>query len=195
MLQDLLISEVRVKILSTMLPDPSKPYHVRALVRAVDTEINAVRRELKRLTGIGLLRKRPSGNRLYYSVNTDSIYYPELLSLISKEEGLGKEILTKRKEIGNIKFAMLSRAFARGRPHSMLDVDLFIVGEVNADVLKNLIDTFQKSANREVNYTIMGNDEFMFRKRRNDQFVSRILIQSRIMLIGDEEEFCSLIFS
>ena len=38
----------------------------------------------------------------------------------------------------------------------------------------------------------MGEDEFNYAKRKNDQFVIRILVQSRIMLIGDEEEFCSL---
>jgi len=192
MLKDIFVSEVRVKVLKVMLPNPSQPYHVRALVRAVGTEINAVRRELKRLTGMGLLKRRPSGNRVYYTVNTANPYFAELLSMVAKEEGLGASITKSSKELGDIKFAILSRAYARGRESSMMDIDLFIVGVVNFEVLEAIISETEKPSGREIHYTVMGEDEFTFRKRKNDQFVSRILTQSRTMLIGDEEEFCSI---
>lgn len=194
MLEELVISQVRVDILKFMLPKPEESYHIRALVRAVDTEINAVRRELKRLHKIGLLRKRPSGNRIYYSVDTASPYYPELLSLIAKEDGIGKDIIDSAKRLGNIKYAILSRAFSRGLKRSVLDVDLFIVGEVNLDQLGQLVQKYERKLNREINYSVMPEEDFEFRKRKNDQFVMKVLGQSRTMLIGDEEKF-SLITS
>lgn len=181
-----------MNILKTMLGNPAKPYHVRALVRAVDTEINAVRRELQRLTNLGLLRFRQSGNRIYYSVNTSSSYFPELISLISKEEGLGAEIIKHVKQLGDIRYAMLSRAFLRGRESSVLDVDLFVVGNANAEQLKTLVKNEESRLGREINYTVMSEDDFNFRKRRNDQFISKVLAQSRTMLLGDEEEFCAI---
>ncbi|MFZ5424726.1 MAG: hypothetical protein ACOZAO_02895 [Patescibacteria group bacterium] len=192
MLKDLFVSEVRVKVLKVMLANPSQSYHVRGLVRAVGTEINAVRRELSRLHKLGLLRKRPSGNRLYYSVNTSSIYFPELLSLIAKEEGLGAAIIKALKELGDLKFAVLSRSFSMGHQSNMLDVDLFVVGNPNMDVLEKLVKEDEADTKREINYSVMGEEEFMFRKRKNDQFVNKILMQSRTMLVGDEEEFTSL---
>ena len=192
MLKELFVSEVRVNILKTMLGNPSKPIHVRALVRAVDTEINAVRRELQRLTSIGLLRNRQSGNRIYYSVNTGSIYFPELLSLTAKEQGLGADIIKHIRQLGDIRFAVLSRAFLRGRASSVLDVDLFIVGSVNMEVLQKLVKDEESRSGKEINYTVMPEDEFTFRKRRNDTFISKVLSQSRTMLIGDEEEFCGI---
>lgn len=175
-----------------MLPQPERSYHVRALVRAVDTEINAVRRELKRLSKVGLLRKRPSGNRLYYSVDTACPLYPELLSLIAKEEGLGADIIKDTKKLGDVKFAILSRAFSRGVERSVLDVDLFLVGNVNLDALQDIVDRYQSRLQKEINYSVMSEDDFEFRKRKNDQFVMKILAQSRTMLIGDEEEFTEL---
>jgi DNA-binding transcriptional ArsR family regulator len=192
MLNEIFVSEVRVKILKLMLPAPEKPFHVRALVRAVGTEINAIRRELNRLTKLGLLKRRPSGNRVYFTVNTSSVYYPELLSLISKESGLGQKIIQQAKALGDVRFAMLSRAFSRGRNSTILDIDLFIVGSLNLEVLEKIISEEEKSTGKEVHYSVMGEDEFLFRKRKNDQFVMRILTQSRTMLLGDEEEFCSL---
>ena len=192
MLKELFVSEVRVNILKIMLGNPSKPFHVRALVRAVDTEINAVRRELLRLTTVGLLRNRQSGNRIYYSVNTNSIYFPELLSLIAKEQGLGADIIKHIRQLGDIRFAVLSRAFMRGRASSVLDVDLFIVGSVNMEILQKLVKDEESRSGKEINYTVMPEDEFTFRKRRNDTFISKVLSQSRTMLIGDEEEFCGI---
>ncbi len=192
MLKDLFISEVRVNILKTMLPFPDKSFHVRAIVREVKTEINAVRRELARLNSIGLLRKRPSGNRIYYSVDTSSPYYPELLSLIAKEFGLGAEIIKSTKKLGNARFAVLSRGFSRGRKTSVFDVDLFLVGNVELNVLDDIVKRYQDKIGKEINYSVMSQEDFDFRKRKNDQFVMKILSQSRTMLIGDEEEFSAI---
>ena len=64
MLKNLFVSEVRLKILELLLLNPSEEnLHVRAIVRKVDAEINAVRRELNNLTKIGLLDKRQSSNK------------------------------------------------------------------------------------------------------------------------------------
>lgn len=192
MLKDIFISEVRVNILKLMLPNPKKALHVRAIVRAVGTEINAVRRELENLENLGLFNKRKSSNRLYYSVDTTNILYLELLSLIAKEEGLGADILKNRKSLGDIRFAVLSRKFSRGIPSTTLDVDLFIVGAVNFRLLESIIKECEQKVGRDVHYSVMGEDEFMFRKRKNDQFVSKILSFGRTMLIGDEIEFSSI---
>src|SRR3989344_4570243 len=161
MLKELFVSEVRVKILKLMLPRPNNQFHVRGLVRAVKTEINAVRRELLRLTNLGLLRKRQSGNRLYYTVSTTSTYYPELLSLVAKEEGIGAELIKHIKELGDVKFAVLSRAFLLGRVSTVLDVDLFIVGSARVDVLDKLVKDEQQRSHRELNYTVMPEEEFI----------------------------------
>lgn len=193
MLKDLFVSEVRVRILKTMLSSPEKPYHVRGLVRAVKTEINAVRRELDRLSSATVLRKRQSGNRIYYNINTSSVYFPELLSLVSKEEGLGADIIKNIKKLGGVQFAVLSRAFLRGRQSTALDVDLFIVGNtVNLPVLQEIIKRHEQILGKEINYTVMGEEEFIFRKRKNDSFIAKLLSQSRTMLIGDEEEFSTV---
>jgi hypothetical protein len=176
-----------------MLSNPEQSYHVRGLVRAVKTEINAVRRELDRLTNATLLRKRQSGNRIYYSVNTTSMFFPELLSLVAKEEGLGADIIKNAKKLNITQFAVLSRAYLRGRHSTALDVDLFIVGNaVNMPVLQEVIKRHETVSGKEINYTVMPEEEFIYRKRKNDSFISKLLAQSRTMLIGDEEEFCTV---
>ncbi|MEZ6255861.1 MAG: ArsR family transcriptional regulator [Patescibacteria group bacterium] len=192
MLKDIFVSTVRVKLLKILLPQSDSEFHVRALVRSVGTEINAVRRELTRLQKIGLLKRRPSGNKVYYKVNTHSVYYPELLSLVSKEMGLGKAIIENAKSLGDIKYAVLSKAYSRGRQSSMLDIDLLIIGDVNLTVLEKIIKDEESKTGREVHYTVLSEEEFLYRKRKNDNFITSVLSQSRTMLLGDEEAFCKL---
>jgi len=194
MLEKFLVSQVRVKILRTMLTHPSEQFHIRGLVREVGTEINAVRRELSNLESAGLLFSRKSGNRVYYTLNIHFTYYSEFLALVAKSFGLGSNIILGLKNLGDIKFAVLSKAFAgKRRKSSPLDVDLFVVGKVNINALEDLVKKEQELRGHEINYAVMGEDEFNYAKRKNDQFVIRALLQSRIMLIGDEEEFCSLL--
>jgi|SRR3989344_5403463 len=192
MLKDLFVSDVRLKILELLLTRPEKQFHVRAIVRAVDAEINAVRRELFKLHNMGLLRKRQSGNRIYYKVDPANIYYSELLALVAKEQGIGGLLIRNAKDLGEIKFAVLSKTFLKGRKSSVLDVDLLIVGSVDLEVLKRLVSLAEKEHEREINYTVMSEEDFTFRKRKSDHFVTKILSQGRTMLIGDEEEFCAL---
>lgn len=193
MLEKILISQVRLKILRTMLTRPSEQFHIRGLVREVGTEINAVRRELTNLESVGVLFSRKSGNRIYYTVNIHSAFYPELLALVAKEYGLGASIIMGVKNLGDVRYAMLSKAFAgKRRKSSSLDVDLFVIGKVRIDALEDMVKKEQELRGHEVNYAVMGEEEFNYAKRKNDQFVIRALLQSRIMLIGDEEEFCSL---
>jgi DNA-binding transcriptional ArsR family regulator len=193
MLQELFISKVRVDILKLLLLNPSKSFHVRGIVRRVGVEINAVRRELARLEGIKLVMKRQSGNRLYYTANSTHEFYSELVSLLAKEEGIGKAILSQIKHLGSLKFVCISKDFLRGRASTPLDVDVFIVGEVNETVLSELIKEQEAKYSREINYSVMKYDEFMQRKRQQDNFVTRVLVQSRTMLIGDESEFSALV--
>ncbi len=193
MLKDLFVSEVRLKILKLTLTRPDEQFHVRAIVRAVKAEINAVRRELAKLEGMGLLRKRQSGNRIYYKADTTHIYYSELLAMVSKEDGVGGLILKNAKDLGTIKFAMIATAFLKGRKSSVLDVDLFLVGDFELDVLKRVVAMGEREMGVEINYSVMSEEDFTFRKRKNDHFISKVLTQSRTMLIGDEEEFCSVV--
>ncbi len=188
MLKDLMVSKVRVKLLQTFLYQPDEIFYVRQLVRKVDEEINAVRRELARMEKARMVKKEPRGNRLYYYFNCDHSLYEDLLSMVHKTIGLGKEIIKHRVKLGRIKLAMFSGRFARRLPTEEGSVDLLVVGEVNIQVLAKLIRAEEKKLNREINYTSMTKKEFDFRKKRRDPFLQGILLGSRIMIIGGQED-------
>lgn len=192
MLIDILISKVRVKVIELFLGIPGKSYHVREIVRRVEEEINAVRRELARLEKTGMLASEWRANRRYYSVKGDYIFYTELLSIVNKSVGLGGAIITNRAKLGKIKYAMLSSSFVKGKPYTQNEVDLFVVGTIVLPELGAIIREEEARREREINFTPMTEEEFAFRKNRRDPFIMSILSKPRVMLIGDEEEMVKL---
>ncbi len=188
MLKDLIVSRVRVKLLALFLSNPQKMYHVRDIVRQVNEEINAVRRELAHMEKSGMVSKEPRANRLYYIFRKTYPLYFELLELMIKTTGLGGEILKNKAKLGKLKFVMLSGKFARNLAHDPNNVDLLIVGTVVLPELAQLVRTEEARRTREINYTVMTEEEFSFRKRRRDPFILNVIEGSRIMVIGDEED-------
>lgn len=193
MLEDIIISRVRVKILSLFLTHPGKIFHVRDIVRKVSEEINAVRRELAHMESAGMVSKEARANRLFYMFRKDYPLYYELLGLIGKTTGLGLDFIKNRAKLGKVKFVMISGRYLRGLPNtSSTDVDLLVVGTVVLPELAQLVRAEEVRRGREINYTVMTEEEFLFRKRRNDPFAKDILSQSRAMVIGDEEELVTV---
>ena len=188
MLKDIVISKVRVKLLTVFFSDPKELYHVRGLVRKVGEEINAVRRELAHLEAAGLLKKEPRGNRLYYWVNPNYPLYREFSAIIAKESGLGGQIIKNRNRIGRINFCVFSEKFVKKAPRREEEVDILVVGEIVMAELAALIKEEEKNRGKEINYTVMTDEEFAFRKKRRDPFLLEILSHGKVMVIGSEEE-------
>lgn len=191
MLSDLITSKARVKVLGVFLISPSEMYHVRELVRRTGDEINAVRRELAFLEKKGILDKEPRANRVYYFLSKSYPFYYDLLRLGAKNVGLGEAILKNRVKLGKIKYAMFSGRFIRKIKEQSDEVDLLIVGNVVLPELALLVRNEEKRLGTEINYTVMTEDEFGFRKKKNDPFIAAILSGSRMMLLGDEEAMLS----
>lgn len=188
-LTDLIISRVRVKMLNLFLNTPNSMYHVRDIVRKLSEEINAVRRELLHMEKAGMVSKERRANRLFYTFRKDYPLYYDLLELVAKTNNLGWDIIKNRPKLGKVKFAMLSGRFIRAMPKkSSTDIDCLVVGNIVLPELAQIIKKAESIYNRELNYTVMTEEEYAFRKRRRDPFVMSILESSRVMLIGDEEE-------
>lgn len=189
MLEDLIISRVRVKILKLFLLNPAKIFHVREIVRQTKEEINAVRRELAHMEKHSMVSKEPRGNRLYYFFRKDYPLYYDLLALLTKTSNLGYDILKNKNKLGRLKFAMLSGGFVRGQNLRSDQIDLLIVGQkIVLPELSQIIKAEEARRGRELNYTVMTEEELNFRKKRRDPFISSILSGSRVMIVGDEEE-------
>ena len=149
-LQDFMISRVRVKMIELFYSNPEEMYYVREITRAIKEEINAVRRELERMIGNGMLRSEERGNRLYYQLNTRYLYHQELQQMVVKSSGLGSRIRKLRRKLGQVTFVMFSGKFVRGMTASQGEVDLLVVGDVVLPELEDLIKKEEKNSNEKL---------------------------------------------
>lgn len=187
-LSDFILSKVRVKLFQLFFENPSEMWYVREITRKIDEEINAVRRELERMTQSGLVRSEDRGNRKYYSLNHGYEFFPELTRLVAKTTGLGYEIKKNRRKLGTVKFVMFTGKFAKHQKRAHDEVDILVVGEVVLPEMAALIREEEKKRGHEINYTVMSEEEYVFRRTRRDPFLISILELPRVMVIGDEEE-------
>ena len=195
MLEQLFGSRTRVKLLALFLRHPEEPMYVRELTRRIETQINAVRRELANLVKVGLVvetvsneeesdtdgKKRAGVKRRYYMTNRAFPLLPEITSLIIKsqlllERQLDREIL----KLGDVRFLALFGFFI-GKPRG--PVDLFIVGDVPKEGLQTLIGQLEKDLGSEINFSLMGTEEFRYRKEIMDRFLLSILDAPKTVVI------------
>lgn len=186
-LSDFMLSKVRVELVELFFQKPEEMWYVRELTRLVGEEINAVRRELSRMQEVGMVRSEERGNRLYYMLNTQYDFFPDLLTLVAKTTGLGKELKKNRKKLGDVDFVLFSGTFARRKPHKNTDVDILVIGNIVIPEMSALVKEEEAKRGHEINYTVMTSEEFEFRKIRRDPFLRDLLAGGRVMIIGDED--------
>jgi hypothetical protein len=187
-MEELIVSKVRVKILQLFLSSTDPLFHVREIVRLVDEEINAVRRELARMEKYGVVSSEWRANRRLYRFRKDYPFYPELLALVTKSKGMGGDIVRNRQKLGRIKYAMLATRFVRNLPSGQEDVDLLVVGQIVLPELQAIVAQEQTKRDREINYSYMDEPEFNYRVKRRDPFILHVLVQPKIMLLGNEQD-------
>lgn len=188
MLQHIIPSKARRKILEFFFHHPGENYYLRRIVREIIEEVNAVKRELDILTDEKLLLKERRLNKIYYSLNKNYHLYDEFTRIFTKTTPLAVSIYKNISAIGKIKFVAVSLKFSKNIIIKEDEIYLLFVGIVVVAEVESLIHDAEKDFGRPINYTVMTEDEFVFRKKNNDPFIWRFLKQPKVMLAGNEDD-------
>lgn len=188
MLQHIIPSKARRKILEFFFHRPGENYYLRRVVREVDEEVNAVKRELDILTEEKLLLRERRLNKVYFTLNKSYQLYDEFLRIFFRTSSLAISIHNNLSKIGKIKFVAVSTKFPKNLIIKDDEIYLLLIGVIVVAEIEALIKDVEKNFGRPINYSAMTEDEFIFRKKNNDPFIWRFLKQPKIMLVGVEEE-------
>lgn len=188
MLQHIIPSKTRRKILELFFHHPSENFYLRRVVREIDEEVNAVKRELDILTDEKLLLRERRLNKVYFSLNKSYQLYDEFLRIFAKTNKLAVSIRNNLSKIGKIKFIAVSTKFPKNLIIKEDEIYLLLVGVIVVVEIESLMKEVEKEFGRPINYSTMTENEFVFRKKNNDPFIWRFLKQPKIMLVGTEEE-------
>ncbi len=203
MLEQLFGSRTRVKLLSLFLRYPHDPMFVRELTRKVDTQINAVRRELANMLKLGLITEIESNEeadpeeagtkktfgvkRKYYMANPNFPLLPELTSLIVKSQlMLEKHLDDEIQTFGDVRYLAFLGMFI-GKPKA--PVDIFIVADVfDVAKLRTVVKEMEHDMGTEINFSLMGTEEFRYRKEMTDKFLYAILEAPKNVIVDKLNE-------
>lgn len=188
MLGHIIPSKTRVKILELFFHHPAENYYLRRVVREIDTEVNAVKRELDILEGEKVLTKERRLNKVFYTLNNRYVFYDEFLRIFTKTDQLARLIYKNASKLGKVKFVAISTKFSKRLPIKEDEVYLILIGTIVVPEIAGIIAEVEKEFGREINYSVMNEEEFVFRKKNNDPFIWRFLKQPKVMLIGSEDE-------
>lgn len=189
MLEALLGSKLRSKVLGWLFSHPDERYFVRQLTALVKEDSTNVSRELARLEKAGILVSTTEGKQKYYQANRQSPLFNELRGLIIKTAGLADVLREALAPLGTkIAAAFVYGSMANGDATSQSDIDLLAVGDVDEMALHTVLSQAEKKLGRPVNYTLMSRREFDERRRQKGGFLDRVLSGQKIMITGSIDE-------
>jgi len=188
MLLQIIPSKARRKILQLFFHNPNESFYLRRIVREVNEEVNAVKRELDILFSERVLHRERRLNKVFYYLNKNYLLYDEFLRIFCKSSNLALLIQKNISKLGKIKYIALSMKFPKKTLIKEDEIYLLFVGVVVVPEVVSTVSEVEKEFGREINYTVMNDEEFNFRKKNNDPFIWRFLRQPKVMLVGTEEE-------
>jgi DNA-binding transcriptional ArsR family regulator len=164
MLDSLITSKTRVKLLLKFFLNPDTRAYLRGLADELGESTNAVRVELNRLTKAGLLESDADGRTKLYKANTKHTLFPELNSLVKKYLGIDQLIDNLLGQLGTVELAFITGDYAKGTDSGI--IDLTIVGNVDRPYLQILIDRAEDVIKRKVRVLVLNQVEFQRLKEK-----------------------------
>jgi uncharacterized protein len=189
-LSKVLFGQSRRSILGLLYGHAEEQFYLREIARRAETGIGATQRELRQLSEAGLIQGICRGYQTYYRANRKNPIFGELKSILAKTSGIRDilhEVLAPLAD--QIKLAFVYGSIARGKETSASDIDLIVVGDVSfANVVSTLTQSEAKLG-REINPTVYGQREFREKLAAKNHFLSTVVKEKKLFVIGNEREF------
>jgi len=187
---DVLFTKTQRRVLGLLFGNPGRSYYANEIVRYAGAGIGAVQRELERLAGVGLLTVTKIGNQKHYQANREAPIFEELCAIVLKTFGVADHLrdalapLAKR-----IDAAFIYGSVAKGADTAGSDIDLMIVSDALSfpDVMAALSKA-EGAITRAVKPSVLGRKEWRRKAAEAGGFVSRVMQQPRIYLVGSDDD-------
>ena len=185
-----LFSGTQQRVLGLLFGQPDRSFYATELINLAGVGSGAVQRELARLAQSGLVTVKPVGNQKHYQANPGSPIYEELCSLVRKTVGMAEPLRAALAPLAaQIKAAFVYGSIAKQQDTARSDIDLMLVSDTltYGDTILALQD-LSAQLGREVNPNIFTPPDFAKRLQEGGSFVSRVMAQPKVWLIGGPDD-------
>ena len=187
-LADALFTGTQQRVLALLFGQPTRSFYANELIGLAGIGSGAVQRELATLSSSGLVTVRSIGNQKHYQANADAPIFEELSGIVQKTFGLAEPLrqalapLSKR-----LVAAFVYGSVAKNADTASSDIDLMVISdELAYPDLFGLLDAVSATIGRTVNPTILTPKELAKRVKAKDSFMTRVLAQPKIWIVGDD---------
>lgn len=158
MINTLITSQTRIKLLKKFFLNSSTRAHLRGLEAEFGESSNSIRIELNRFEGAGLLHSLRDGNKKIYQANQGHPLYSDIHNIILKETGIDRVIEKVIHRLGNLLSVYLVGDFAHGKDSKV--IELILVGnDIDREYLSRKVNQAEVLVGRKVTYTILDPGE------------------------------------
>lgn len=158
MIETLISSKTRIKLLMKFFINSHTTAYLRSLESEFGESSNAIRVELNRLEQAGMLTSHMNGNKKIFQANTEHPLFREVHNILLKHIGLDRIIENVIERLGEVERVFLIGEFSRGIDSQI--IDLILVGDIDRNYLTQLIEKAEELIRRKVRYLIYDRGEF-----------------------------------
>lgn len=150
MLEALISSKTRVKLLLKFFLNSKAEGYLRGLEQEFGESSNAIRVELNRFEKAGMLTAEANGNRKYFKANTKHPLFQEVHGMLRKYIGVDKIIEKVVDNLGDVDEVYLVGSLSKGIDFQI--IDLLFFGNIDKEYLVRLIDKVEDHLSRKIRY-------------------------------------------
>jgi predicted nucleotidyltransferase len=190
---DALFAKVQQRVLGVLFGNPRRSFYANEVIGLARSGTGAVQRELTRLEGAGLVTVTRVGKQKHYQANTASPVFEELRVLVLKTSGLADVLRAALAPLArNVRAAFVYGSIAKGEDTAASDIDLMVISDrlTYADLFEALEEASTRLG-RKVSPTIYSAKELARRVKQDNAFVTRVLAQPKVWLIGGESDLAA----
>ncbi|MBX2966898.1 MAG: ArsR family transcriptional regulator [Cyclobacteriaceae bacterium] len=169
MLEGLITSKTRVKMLLKFFTNSNATAYLRGLAGEFGESTNSIRHELNNLSKAGYLTSSENGRTIEYRANVHHPLYQELKGLVHKYLGIDKIIENIIHKLGDLKLAYITGDYAKGKDSGV--IELLLVGDIDEQYLTNLVEKAKTLIHRDIQVSHIQAVEF-----REEQFRDALLL-------------------
>jgi len=149
MLDSLISSKTRLKLLIRFFLNLAKSSHLRRLASDFNESTNSIRLELNNLSGAGYLIKKKVGNRVKYLANVKHPLFSIIVKLVRKHTGIENIISNILSSIDNITAIYLVGDYAKGIDSGKIKI--YVEGMFkNKKYISDILNKTEKKINRKI---------------------------------------------
>ncbi|MCD9473070.1 transcriptional regulator [Photobacterium phosphoreum] len=186
-LSDALFSGTKKRVLGILYGQPARSFYANELISLAASGSGAVQRELATLTNSGLVTVKSVGNQKHYQANPDSPIFTELCAIVQKTTGLADPLREALMPMAShITAAFVYGSVAKKTDTASSYIDLMLISdEISYGELFSALEDASTKLGRPVNPTILTHEEFDKRLANQESFLTRVMGQPKIWIIGE----------